>query len=108
MLENVTVTPNQIIATIPYFVDINPSQVCVVERSKTLILPILQVIQQLESIIITDTKGRSTIGHNKFLLDVRFNGDYVQNAINWLGKRYCLIVSDICYSYQWFIGGCWG
>lgn len=37
--------------------------------------------------IISDPKGRSAIGYNSFLMDVRFNGDYVDNAFNWIGKR---------------------
>jgi hypothetical protein len=68
------------------------------------------IIERKSSVVVTDTKGRSAVGYNSFTIKVKFNVQFIKNALEYLGDNWlitaaivaaivvtCLICGYCCY-----------
>lgn len=53
------------------------------------------LIEQDESVVITDPKGRSTVGYKKFTIKVKLNKEFIKNALEYLKDNPLILAAII-------------
>lgn len=75
LINVVVVSPNMLFATIP--------------TSDRFTRP-TNLISQQESVVLTDTKGRSSVGYNAFTIKVDLDGEFFRNALQYLKDNWLI------------------